>query len=595
MLDFIGLSGADKFFKFNLTKSILTYKLLTFTSTGGLKMEQKVQVVIKNPEIEESIIYPVKGSTLLEILDLLKIKSKQRYIAAKLNNQYVDLSDEVFTNVEVYFIPVNDPAGIAIYRHTAVHILSCAIERLFGYDVLNIGPSINYNLYFDLEIKEKITDELLEKIENEMREIVKEDIKIEKRIVPAREAINYYRMKNETDKVRLIETARFEQVKLYYIDKSREICDGPLAPSTGYITKFKLIKYPPGFMLVFPSIVNSKLRMSKTKHPKKLSKVFLETRDWYKDQGISTTAQLNNIVLNRKLREIINISEALHEKKISQIADIITERRKDVRLVLIAGPSSSGKTTFCKRLSIQLRVNGIKPVAISLDDYFVDRDKTPLDENGKPDFESIYALDLPLLHKHLKELLEGKEVEIPKYNFYEGKREPYGKKLRLKENEILIIEGIHGLNEKLTENIPAKNKFKIYVSALIQLRINSHHRFTTTDTRLLRRIVRDFLFRGHTALDTLRMWPSVRRGEERNIFPFQEEADIMFNSALAYEPAIIKPFAYSYLLTVPHREPEYAEAKRLLQILDYFVGAEPKYVPPSSILREFIGGSSFKY
>lgn len=428
-----------------------------------------------------------------------------------------------------------------------------------------------------------------------MLAIIKKDIPFRKEILSSEEAIRFYESKNEKDKANLIRTSGLEYVKFYVIENFKELCNGPLAPSTGYITKFKIVPYPPGFLLMFPKIYNKRLLIKYEKTPKKLSKVFLETRNWYKEQGVSNVAHLNQIILDNKLSELITISEALHEKRIAYIADVITRRRDEIKIVLIAGPSGSGKTTFSKRLGIHLRVNGIRPVAISLDNYFVDREKTPRDEKGNYDFECLEALDVKLLNKHLIQLLEGKTIMMPKFDFHKGKRKKERIPLKLEKDQIIIIEGIHGLNEKLTAQIPSKNKFKIYVSALTQLRLSSYHRITTTDTRLLRRIVRDYLFRSHTALDTLRMWPSVHRGEEKYIFPFQEDADIMFNSALIYETAVLKPFVYKYLLGVSHRYPEYVEARRLLELLDFFVDAPSKDVPKTSILREFIGGSSFKY
>jgi len=557
-------------------------------------MRKKIQIIIKK-EGKDIIYYTERGTTLTQIIEKFKIAGKKNIIAAIVNNYLVDLSEQVNNNSEIEFVSVVTDKGLSIYRDTATHILAYAVKKIFGKDILNIGPSIRYNYYFDLESNIKIDKKLLKKIEKEMLNIIRKDISIKKEVIPAEEGIKFYEEKKEYDKANLIRTSGLEFVRFYFIENFGELCNGPLAPSTGFITKFKLVPYPPGFLLMFPKIYDGKLLIKYEKTPKKLSKVFLETRDWYKEQGVSNVAHLNQIILDNKLSELITISEALHEKRISQIADIITRKRSEIKIILIAGPSASGKTTFSKRLGIHLRVNGIKPVSISLDNYFVDRDKTPRDENGNYDFECLEALDINLLNRHLIDLLDGKTIMVPQFDFHKGRRKKEKVPLKLEKDQIVIIEGIHGLNEKLTSKIPKRNKFKIYVSALTQLRLSDYHRITTTDTRLLRRIVRDFLFREHTALDTLKMWPSVHRGEEKYIFLFQEDADVMFNSALIYETAVLKPFVYKYLLSVSHKYPEYVESKRLLEILDFFVDAPARDVPKTSILREFIGGSSFKY
>ncbi len=555
-------------------------------------MRRLIQIIVGD---EKKITYIERNKTVSEIIDILKISKKKNIIAAIVNNEYYDLSDKISNHSVIKFIYINSEDGLKIYRDTMTHILAYAVKKIFGKDILAIGPSIRYNYYFDLEGDIKIDKRVLKRIEEEMWKIIKKDIVIKKEILSKDEGVVFYKTKKENYKSELIRTSNKKTFKFYSIDNFKELCDGPLAPSTGIMKRFKLILYDPGFLLVMPRVTNEKVEMRYEKSPKKLSKVFLETRNWYINQGFSTVADLNNIILNNRLSEIITISEALHDKKISEIADIITKGRKEIKIVLIAGPSSSGKTTFLKRLGIYLKVNFIKPVGISLDNYFIDRDKTPLDENGNYNFEALEALDLKLLNNHLTSLLAGKTVMLPLFDFHKGRRKKKRKEMKLGKDEILIIEGIHGLNEKLTSSIPKQNKFKIYVSALSQLRLSEYHRITTTDTRLLRRIVRDSLFRNHNAYDTLRMWYSVHRGEEKYIFPFQEDADIMFNSSLIYEISVLKPFVYKYLLEVPHTTEEYAEAKRLIDLLDYFVEASPRDVPKTSILREFIGGSSFKY
>jgi uridine kinase len=555
---------------------------------------KKFQIILKEKAFEK-IIYSDKKISVLDIIKNYNPDKKREIIACYINNKYADLTDSVENDSIIQFIYLNNEIGLNIYRDTAVHILAYVIKNIFNADLLRIGPSIRYNYYFDIDKKIKIDKKILKRIESKMLEIIKNDIPIKKELISKETAINFYKKKKEVDKANLIYNIPNKEIKFYSIENFKEHCQGPLATSTGIIKKFKIIDYPPGFLLVFPKIENGKLKIRYEKPPEKLSKIFLETRNWYNEQGVTTIAQLNSIINENKITELITVSEALHEKKIAQIADIITKNKDEIKLILIAGPSASGKTTFSKRLSVQLRVNGIKPILISLDNYFLDREKTPKDEEGNYDFESIYALDLKLLNKHLSELLKGKKIMMPIYDFKIGKRREKRIPLQLEKDQIILIEGIHGLNEELTSKIPKKKKFKIYVSALTQLKISSYHRITTTDTRLLRRIVRDAKFRNHSALQTLRMWQRVRKGEEKYIFPFQEDADIMFNSALVYETAVLKYYVYNLLLQIPHNEPEYAEARRLIELLDYFIPITDKDVPKTSILREFIGGSSFKY
>ncbi len=554
-------------------------------------MENEVQIIVKNYGIHHF----KKGTTILQIIEILKIKNRKDIIAGLINNKLVDLHWYCNHNCELDFIYTATDIGLKIYRHTATHILALAIYNLYKKDILKIGPSINNNFYFDLAHKKEITSSVIKEIKNEFTNIIKKNYPIKIEFMGKGEAIKFYKRKKLPEKARLIEFLNVDSIKFYSINGFKEMCLGPLAPYTSSIKSFKFIKYPPGFLLQFPVAENNKLKLKPLKTPKKLSKVFLETRGWYEEQGVSNATELNEIILNKKLSELINVAEAYHEKKLAQIADEITKRKEQIKLVLIAGPSSSGKTTFSKRLSIQLKVNGLKPIALSLDNYFVDRENTPRDENGNYDFESLEALDLKLLNKHLHMLLNGKTITVPKFDFKRGKRKKDGTPLKIEKGQIVIIEGIHGLNEKLSASIPAKNKFKIYVSALIQLRISNFHRIATTDLRLIRRIVRDSIFRGNSPEDTIKMWPLVRRGEEKNIFPFQEDADVIFNSALIYEIPILKQYAEKLLLSIPYKRKEYQEAKRLLNLLAFFLPASSKNIPGISILREFIGGSSFHY
>ncbi len=560
-----------------------------------MQEQNEIQVTLKTFNNFSETRYVKINSTVEEILQQSHIPDKQEMIAAIVNNIYSDLSDRVEQASTICFISLRSRRGLEVYSHTATHILNYIIVNLFGKNLLSIGPSINYNFYFDLETDIKVTKSILKNIEKEFHNIVKSNVPIVKEKLSYQEAKKYFDSLGEEHKIKMLKNLNADFIPCYRIENYREFCHGPLANNTGLIKKFKLIPYPPGFLMVFPKVQRNKLKIDKVRTPKKLSKVFLETRDWYKIQGVSNVQQLNEQIRKDKLSELITVSEALHEKKISQIADEITKYRKEIKLVLIAGPSASGKTTFIKRLMIQLKVNGIVPLAISLDNYFLNRSQTKRDEYGNYDFENIEALDLSLLNEHLVDLVKGKIIQMPEFDFHTGNRKRETIPVKLEKDQIILIEGIHGLNEELTYSISKNRKFKIYVSALSQLRIDNDHRITTTDTRLLRRIVRDYLYRSHSTLDSLKMWPAVRKGEEKNIFPFQEQSDIMFNSALIYEGAVLKTYAEKYLKEVPSHVPEYREAQRLLNVLKYFMECPTQYVPKVSIVREFIGESAFKY
>ncbi len=424
-----------------------------------------------------------------------------------------------------------------------------------------------------------------------MKELIDADVPIKRIKVKREKAIEIFKGYGMEDKVSLLNHVNFENVKLYELDGRYDYFYGQMAYSTGIIKAFDLMYYEPGFVLRYPK-KNDLNVVADFKENRKLSQIFIETERWLNILEVGEVGSLNDKVENKEFRDLVMVSEALHEKKIAQIADMINER-KETKVVLIAGPSSSGKTTFANRLSVQLRVNGYVPIPISLDDYFVDRDHTPKDENGEYDFESIYSLDLDLFNSHLGSLLKGEEVEIPSFNFKKGEREWIGHKLILPSNGILLIEGIHGLNPMLTASISDKHKFKVYISALTQLNLDNHNRIATTDIRRVRRIVRDYLSRGYGAEQTLKMWPSIRRGEEKNIFVFQEEADVMFNSTLVYELCVLKKYALEELNKISQDSPVYLEVSRLKSFLGFFKEIDKDYVPTNSILREFIGGSVF--
>ncbi|WP_300382293.1 nucleoside kinase [Clostridium sp.] len=509
----------------------------------------------------------------------------------RINSEYEELFKIIDKDGNLGLIKFNSQIGYKIYTRTLQFIFIKAALDIFKSSTITIEHSLNAGVFGEVHKDEELNKEDLLKIKRRMIDLIKADLPIKKIKVKREEAIEIFRNYGMEDKVSLLNHVDFEYVKLYELDGRYDYFYGQMAYSTGVIKAFDLINYDLGFILQYPKKDNLN-EVIEFKENRKLSQIFIETERWLNIIGIGEVGSLNNKVENNELRDLIMVSEALHEKKIAQIADKIYER-KDTKVVLVAGPSSSGKTTFANRLGVQLRVNGLNPIPISLDDYFIDRDKTPIDENGEVDFESIYSLDLDLFNKDLSKLLSGEEVEIPRYNFVKGIRECIGHKLKLPRNGVLIIEGIHGLNPILTNSIKDKNKFKIYISALTQLNLDNHNRISTTDIRRVRRIVRDYLSRNKCAEDTLKMWPSVRRGEEKNIFVFQEEADVMFNSTLAYELCVLKRYALVELEKIKEDSSVYLEASRLKDFLGFFKDVDKEYVQNNSILREFIGGSIF--
>jgi len=555
-----------------------------------------VRKVVLRSRLDNREIVLEEGEDLFHLAEEYQKYFKYRILAAKVNNRIVELFRTPDRSGELDFIDLTDPDGLRIYQRGLVFLASLAVRKLNPDWRLKVLHSLGKGIYCEIYEKDRLIvpdSQQVISIKEKMEELVQKDLPIEKRTFYKDEAREILLREGLEKTVRLFKYRKKRTVKLYHCDGFWAYFYGYLPPSTGRINVFDVQAYNQGIVLVHPDPKTGDLP---TIHMPKLSRVFLEYARWLSVLEIEYVSDLNDLIAHseRKVAELMLLSEALHEKKISDIADEITKDRRR-RLVLIAGPSSSGKTTFAKRLSLQLRVNGLKPVAISLDDYFVDREKTPRDENGNYDFDSIEALDVDLFNRHLQDLLAGKEVVLPKFNFKTGKR-MRGPVLKLEKDNIIIVEGIHGLNERLTASIPKEQKFKIYVSALTQLNIDDHNRVTTTDTRLLRRIVRDYKFRGHTAYDTLKMWPNVRKGEERNIFPYQEEADAMFNSALVYEIPVLRIFAEPLLVQVPEDTPEYSEALRLLKLLDFFLPiTNIEDIPDKSILREFIGRSIFKY
>ncbi|KGO14303.1 nucleoside kinase [Clostridium botulinum] len=529
--------------------------------------------------------------TLYDVVKENKLEDNIPIVLGKIDEEYYELTSTV--KKEGVFIPVDitDSIGLKTYVRTLQFIFIKAVLDLYPESTVVIEHSLGKGLYGEIHKKLSLNENDILKIKNRMNEIINKDIKIKKISVKKERAIEIFKEYKMKDKVRLLSHIPHEEVKLYELDGRYDYFYGPMAYSTGTIKNFDIMYYDPGFILRYPR-EKDPFNIPEFVEYKKLTKIFRETEKWAKILDVGDVGALNDKVVYGEIKDIIRVSEALHEKKIANIADMIYDK-ENIKIVLISGPSSSGKTTFANRLGIQLRVNALIPVPISLDNYFVNREDTPKDENGDYDFESIDALDIDLFNEDLKHILNGEEVQIPTFNFKKGKREYDGKKIKLPKNGILIVEGIHGLNPILTREILDKNKFKIYISALTQLNIDNHNRVSTTDVRIIRRLVRDYLSRGYKGEETLKMWPSIKRGEDRNIFVFQENADVMFNSTIVYELCILKKYALAELNKIDKNSTVHYEATRLKSFLNFFKEVDMNLVPGNSILREFIGGSCF--
>ena len=538
-----------------------------------------------------------EGSSLLDIYNGFNLAMPYGPVSAKVNNKVESLDFRVYYNKDIEFLDITSSSGMRTYVRSLFFVLVKAVEELYPQGSISLEHPISKGYFCKLHIDRTIGLDDVQRIKQKMQEIIAADIPYTRTECHTEKVVRLFEERGMPDKARLLDT--YGQLYSYYyqLGDTVDCYYSSLVPSTGYIHLFDIVKYYDGLLLRIPNRENP-TKLEEVVKQEKMLEVFQEYHRWNQILGISTVGDLNVACNHGHATDLINVSEALQEKKIAQIADEITHRNQDgqrVKLVLISGPSSSGKTTFSKRLSIQLMTNGLKPYPISLDDYFVNRNDTPLDENGKHDFESLYAVDLPFFEEQLSTLLNGGEVELPRYNFTTGKREMSGKKLRIDEHMILIIEGIHALNPALTPHIPNENKYKVYVSALTTILLDNHNYIPTTDNRLLRRIIRDYKYRNYSAEETIARWPSVREGEEKWIFPYQENADAMFNSALLFELAVLKDYVEPVLRKVPNRCPEYSEAHRLLRFLNYFVSVQDKELPPTSLLREFLGGSSFQY
>lgn len=553
-----------------------------------------LQIYCKNKNLSKEF---EEGTSLSEIYQGFDLNMPYGPVSARVNNKVEDLNFKVYYNKDVEFLDITSASGMRTYVRSLCFILTKAVSELYPNGNILLEHPVSKGYFCKLCIDRTIGLDDVIRIKQRMQEIIKADLPFIRHEKHTDEIIRLFKERGMDDKVKLLETSGQLYSCYQQLGDTIDSYYGSLVPSTGYIRLFDIVKYYDGLLLRIPNRKNPD-KLEEVVKQEKMLDVFQEYHRWNEILGISTVGDLNQACNRGMATDLINVSEALQEKKIVRIADEITNRNENgqrVKLVLISGPSSSGKTTFSKRLSIQLMTNGLRPYPISLDDYFVNREDTPLDENGQHDFESLYALDLPFFEAQLKALLAGEEVELPRFNFNIGKREPSGKKLRIDDNMILILEGIHALNPALTPNIPAANKYKIYVSALTTILLDNHNYIPTTDNRLLRRIIRDYKYRSHSAEATINRWPSVRAGEEKWIFPYQEYADAMFNSALIFELAVLKDHVEPVLRKVPNNSPAYSEAHRLLRFLSHFVPVQDEELPPTSLLREFLGGSSFVY
>ena len=557
-------------------------------------LNKKIEIICRNTGITK--LYDI-GITLAEIAEDQKIILKRPILGAKVNNKIKELNYNVFKPKVIEFFDILDIDGQRLYRRSLKFIFIKAVADILPQLNVNIEHSISKGIYCEFKTKEgedyKPTLQQINDIKERMKIIVKNNLPFERREMLSSKVAEIYSKMGLNERVDIFKKRARLYSSMYFLENACDYFYGYLAPSTGSITTFDLIPYYDGLLLQHPTDYEN-MTIAPLEMQEKLFEVFRENKQWVKLLKINTIDSINKSVDSGDCGLIIKLGEALQEKKIAEIAETI-KQKQNTKLVLIAGPSSSGKTTFSKRLCVQLGVCGLKPVQISLDNYFVNREDTPKDENGEYDFEALEALDYEQFGNDMLAMMEGKEVEMPTFNFQTGRREYKGDKLTACPETVFVVEGIHGLNPKLSEKIPAENKYKIYVSALTQVAIDSHNRIPTTDNRLLRRIIRDFRYRHYSAEETIKRWPSVRRGEDKNIFPFQEEADVMFNSALPYELGVIKRYAVPVLRGVNETTPEYSEAQRLLKFLSYFREVPDDEIPPTSILREFLTGSSFHY
>lgn len=553
-------------------------------------MKQVIQIRCKNNKKSQKVEI---GSTLFDIFSAFDLKMTHGPVSARVNNKVEGMHYRVYNSKDVEFLDMTSSSGSRAYTRTLFFVLCKAVQDIYPATDVVIDIPVSNGFYVDIRLGRPVVDEDVNFIRRRMQEIIDARMPIRRFTVPTEEAVALFQEKGDVEKVKLLKTSGTIYTTYYKIGDYVDYYYGTLLTNTSQLYLFGLEKYYDGMLLRIPSLKNPDVLGEMTRQDK-MFEIFKEHHRWQSILGIRTVGDFNQAIDANYSTGIINISEALQEKKIAKIAEEIASR-KGVKLVLLAGPSSSGKTTSCKRLSIQLAVNGLKPLQISLDDYFVDREKTPKDASGEYDYESIYALDLDLINEQFNALFRGEEVELPKYDFQSGKSKKSGNKLKMNDNNVLVVEGIHALNPELTAHIPQEQIFRVYASALTTILLDNHNYIPTTDNRLLRRIIRDYKYRGVSAQETIHRWPSVRAGENKWIFPFQENADAMLNTAMLYELAVIKTQAEPLLQQVPENCEEYAEAYRLLKFLKYFKGIPYNNLPPTSLLREFLGGSSFHY
>lgn len=553
-------------------------------------MKQVIQIRCKNNKKFQKVEI---GSTLFDIFSAFDLKMTHGPVSARVNNKVEGMHYRVYNSKDVEFLDMTSSSGSRAYTRTLFFVLCKAVQDIYPATDVVIDIPVSNGFYVDIRLGRPVVDEDVNIIRRRMQEIIDARMPIRRFTVPTEEAVALFQEKGDVEKVKLLKTSGSIYTTYYKIGDYVDYYYGTLLTNTSQLYLFGLEKYYDGMLLRIPSLKNPDVLGEMTRQDK-MFEIFKEHHRWQSILGIRTVGDFNQAIDANHSTDIINISEALQEKKIAKIAEEIASR-KGVKLVLLAGPSSSGKTTSCKRLSIQLAVNGLKPLQISLDDYFVDREKTPKDASGEYDYESIYALDLDLINEQFNALFRGEEVELPKYDFQSGKSKKSGNKLKMNDNNVLVVEGIHALNPELTAHIPQEQIFRVYASALTTILLDNHNYIPTTDNRLLRRIIRDYKYRGVSAQETIHRWPSVRAGENKWIFPFQENADAMLNTAMLYELAVIKTQAEPLLQQVPENCEEYAEAYRLLKFLKYFKGIPYNNLPPTSLLREFLGGSSFHY
>ena len=553
-------------------------------------MKQVIQIRCKNNKKSQKVEI---GSTLFDVFSSFDLKMTHGPVSARVNNKVEGMHYRVYNSKDVEFLDMTTASGSRAYTRTLFFVLCKAVQDIYPATDVVIDIPVSNGFYVDIRLGRPVVDEDVNIIRRRMQEIIDARMPIRRFTVPTEDAITLFQEKGDVEKVKLLKTSGSIYTTYYKIGEYVDYYYGTLLTNTSQLYLFGLEKYYDGMLLRIPSLKNPD-ELGEMTRQDKMFDIFKEHHRWQEILGIRTVGDFNQAIEAGHATDIINISEALQEKKLAKIAEDIAQR-KGVKLVLLAGPSSSGKTTSCKRLSIQLAVNGLKPLQISLDDYFVDRDKTPKDENGEYDFESIYALNLDLLNDQFNALFRGEEVDLPKYDFPSGKSIKSGKKLKLEPNNVLVVEGIHALNPELTAHIPEEQIYRVYASALTTILLDNHNYIPTTDNRLLRRIIRDYKYRGVSAQETIHRWPSVRAGENKWIFPFQENADAMLNTAMLYELSVLKMQAEPLLQQVPENCEEYAEAYRLLKFLKYFKGIPYNNLPPTSLLREFLGGSSFHY